>query len=233
MRDDQVKDDNLKGASAGAVWDHYLELGNSKRLLYNLIAHFYRVFLIGPAFRYYMKRYFSSSSSLLHAGCGGGQVDAAVAGLFNITALDISPNALELYKKENGSNSRVCLGSIFNLPYQENTFDGIYNLGVMEHFSRSEIEKILAEFKRVLKPGGKILLFWPPEFGLSVLFFKFLRSLLKVILRREFKFHPDEISRLQSKEDGRRIIEKSGLKFKNYHFNWRDAFTYSVILCEK
>jgi len=51
------------------------------------------------------------------------------------------------------------LADIRNLPFEDNFFDGVYNLGVMEHYSEKEIEEILAEMKRVLKDEGKMIIF--------------------------------------------------------------------------
>ena len=41
--------------------------------------------------------------------------------------------------------------------------------GVMEHFSPQEIIEILKQFNNVLIPGGKVVLLWPPVYGLSVI----------------------------------------------------------------
>ena len=75
--------------------------------------------------------------------------------------------------------------SIFSVPVPDSSFDGIYNLGVMEHFTEDEIMGILKEFHRVLKSNGKIILFWPPEYGLSVQFLKFAHFILNKIFRKK------------------------------------------------
>ncbi|MGZ6370773.1 MAG: methyltransferase domain-containing protein, partial [Bdellovibrionota bacterium] len=112
--------------------------------------------------------------------------------------------------------------------------DGIYNLGVMEHFTEGEIDKVFAEFKRVLRPGGRMVILWPPEFGLSVIFFKVLKVLVTTITRRkDVKFHPDEICRVQSKKHALGIFQRSGFRVLDYYFGPRDVFTYSVIVAEK
>ena len=56
----------------------------------------------------------------------------------------------------------------FRLPFADATFEGVYNLGVMEHFTTDEIARILSEFRRVLRPGGKAVLFWPRTSAPSV-----------------------------------------------------------------
>ena len=60
-----------------------------------VIAVIYRLFIIKPALNHYMKRYFAPGEPVLHAGCGGGQVDVDVVKRLNVTALDNSPVALE------------------------------------------------------------------------------------------------------------------------------------------
>lgn len=119
--------------------------------------------------------------------------------------------------------------SIFDMPVERSTFDGIYNLGVMEHFTEKDILRILTEFRRVLKPNGKVLLFWPPEFGVSVIFLKMVHFILNNVLRRNVALHPDEISRIRSKKHVRKLCSEAGFKINDYYFGARDLFTYCVV----
>lgn len=92
--------------------------------------------------------------------CGTGDVYRKLRQKFScVTGLDFCLPMLEV-AKENLSSSRLLLGSVEELPIQDSTFDavtvafGIRNL--------SNLEKGLEEIRRVLKPGGKILVL---EFG--------------------------------------------------------------------
>jgi SAM-dependent methyltransferase len=221
--------------STKQVWDLYWSSKKTKGAkLYDVIAEIYRKFLIRPCLNYFTQKHFAPKSKLMHAGCGSGQVDRDIYPLFDITGFDISPNALEIYARENASNAKTLLGSIFEIPVAESSFDGIYNLGVMEHFDAADIHKILVEFRRVLKPGGKIVLLWPPEFGLSVMFFKFLTFVFTHILRKpDVKFHPDEICRAQSRCHGEAFLMEAGFTPVEYYFGPRDFFTYSVFVGQK
>jgi SAM-dependent methyltransferase len=213
-------------------WDSYWE--NQKEsaggLLYDAIASFYRKFIIRPSLNRQVARHFARGASVLHAGCGSGQVDADIRHRVSITGLDISIGALRLYRRVNGSLCQVRHGSIFEIPLPEASVDGVYNLGVMEHFSEEEIGRILAEFRRVLRPGGKFLLFWPPEFGMSVLFFKALGRLFALFGRRDVKFHPDEITRVRSRAHVAGLVESAGFRLVDYAFGPLDLFTYVVVI---
>ncbi len=103
----------------------------------------------------------------------------------------------------------------------------------MEHFTEEDIAKILAEFKRVLKPEGKIVLFWPPEHGASVIFLKGVHFVLNRVMKKNIALHPDEITRLRSREHARRLIESAGFELKRYAFGPRDLFTYAVVVGRK
>jgi predicted SAM-dependent methyltransferase len=124
-------------------------------------------------------------------------------------------------------------GSIFAIPACPDAYDGIYNLGVMEHFTEEEIKRILDEFHRVLKPDGKIILFWPPVFGLSMRFLAALRWLLSKTLRREIKLHPDELTHIRSSRQARQYLERSGFCLEEFYFGMRDMFTHAVIVGRK
>src|SRR5215203_6034511 len=52
--------------------------------------------------------------------------------------------------------ANVCVANAEDIPYQESSFDIVYSHGVIHH--SPNIEKIVAEIYRVLKPGGKAII---------------------------------------------------------------------------
>jgi dolichol-phosphate mannosyltransferase len=216
-------------------WNSYWSGKENKPtlLVYDLIAAFYRKFIIKPSLNRFIFGNFAADSRLLHAGCGSGQVDRDIGEKIGISALDISPAALSIYKKANKNYRELILGSIFDMPVEDGSFDGIYNLGVMEHFSEDEIARILGEFTRVLKPGGKIVLFWPPEFGLSVTVLKLAHFILNQVLKKNISLHPAEITRVKSRRQIEGYLMQAGFALNLYAFGLRDLFTYVVIVGQR
>lgn len=211
-------------------WDQYWEVKKSGwSFIYDLVADIYRKLLIRPSLNHLIKTTFAPGANLLHAGCGGGQVDSEIRQYADILPLDISVNALNWYRQVNG-DCKVIHGSIFEIPLPDSSMDGVYNLGVMEHFTEEEIGRILAEFRRVIRRDGKIVLFWPPEFGLSVTFFKVLGRLVGALGKKNAKFHPDEITRVQSRQHVGRLLEEAGFQMKQYYFGSRDLYTQAMIV---
>jgi ubiquinone/menaquinone biosynthesis C-methylase UbiE len=216
-------------------WDAYWDGSNTRAWgpLYDIIASFYRKRVIRPSLNRFVKRYFQPGAHVLHAGCGSGQVDADIRDHVSIVGLDISTRALHLYRSQGGP-CRALQGNILSIPLLDHTVDGVYNLGVMEHFDENEIRKILHEFHRVLKDSGRALVFWPPEFGLSVLFFKGLRWIFHNILRKKnAKFHPDEITRVRSFRHVTQLFEAEGFRVLGHSFGPRDFFTYVVVAAQR
>jgi dolichol-phosphate mannosyltransferase len=229
-----VRNGHLTPAQVQSEWEHYWNQdGKSTHAVYDLIAAFYRVHIIRGILEHFIRKHFAAGASVLHAGCGSGQVDAGVAQHVKITAMDISVGALNIYKKCNPGVKDIAHGDIMHTPFGDQSFDGIYNLGVMEHFTEEEIKPILKEFNRILKPGGKMVILVPPEFGLSVRFLKVVHFILNKILRRNIQLHPAEISRPRSEEHAQEIYEQHGLTMVDYYFGIKDVFTYAVIVLQK
>ncbi|MDP3698753.1 MAG: methyltransferase domain-containing protein [Nanoarchaeota archaeon] len=215
-------------------WDSYWSEKNKvSNNIYDRIAKFYRKYIMTNIFDHFIKKNFSSGSTLLHAGCGGGYADICIVDYATITALDNSSNALEIYKKNHGDKCKVILGDILNLPFENKTFDGIYNQGVMEHFSEDEIKVILSEFKRILRDDGKLVIFWPPTFGSTTNTLDALHFILNKILRRNIQLHPPEVSRINSKKHATEIFSKAGFSVVDYYFGAKDFFTQVVIVAKK
>lgn len=215
-------------------WDKYWTKEKStSQAIYRIIASFYRKFLIKRSLNYFLGKEFKKGAVLLHAGSGSGQVDEDLRKIFDITALDISNEALKLYKYFNGPSSKTLKASIFDVPVKDKTFDGIYNLGVHEHFTKEENQKILKEFRRVLKTDGKIVLFWPSKYSLSVNFLNTAHFILNDILRRKIRLHPEEISLIEGKNHVEDVLKNSGFKLIKFYFGAMDIFTYCVVIAQK
>ncbi len=215
-------------------WDAYWAKDRqSINLLYDAAACFYRFCIIKGALNHFIFKNFPPTSLLLHAGCGSGQVDVDITKEYKVYALDISSAALKIYKRYNPGVFSLLWADIFHLPLQDNEVDGVYNLGVMEHFTEEQIQQILTEFRRVLKVRGRVVIFWPPEFGLATRFLCMAHYILNKILNRNIKLHPDEISRIKSRRHMVGIFEKAGFKVAEYYFGMKDMWTQCVMVASK
>lgn len=76
---------------------------------------------------------------------------------------DISPKMLEKARKRVKKHKLtkkvdLQLGDARKLPYKEEVFDVVFNSYMLDLVDTPEISKVLVEFKRVLKPGGRLVL---------------------------------------------------------------------------
>ncbi len=211
-------------------WDSYWDdEGTKSSPLYATIATIYRKAVIARRLNAQIRRNFPPKSRLLHAGCGSGQVDVCFQNEMEIFAVDSSLKALTRYTRTVPEAKCVRHASILALPFPAASFDGIYNLGVMEHFSRDQILTILREFRRVLKPGGRILLFWPHTRATSVAVLSCWRALRSMNPRTTVPLHPPEISLIRSKKWIHDLLREAGFTLESYEFNWRDFWVQAVI----
>lgn len=114
---------------------------------------------------------------MLDVGCGGGIATTPLAEMgFQMVGLDYSPRSIERAKKvafERGlSNIEYVVGSAYELPFENETMDGIVCSDVMEHLT--DLPKWASEVWRVLKPGGGMMCCW--VLLLFCLFVKKIRS---------------------------------------------------------
>lgn len=102
-------------------------------------------------------------SKILEAGCGVGAQTKIIAPKnygSKFTSIDISNESVALAKVQadvlNLNNVQVEQGDIFNLKFEDEYFDHVFVCFVLEHLSNPELA--LKELKRVLKPGGSIMI---------------------------------------------------------------------------
>ena len=215
-------------------WDAYWSAAASRSgIVYEVIAGLYRRLIIMRILDKAIGRNFPPGAALLHAGCGSGQVDANIQRRMRITAVDISPGALRLYARNNPRATGIRHASILGLPFMEASFDGAYNLGVIEHFSRDEIVRMLAEFRRVLKPAGRVVIFWPHRFATSVFVLRIAHFVLNRMLGRKERLHPAEISHCRGKRHANELLEDAGLQLIDYRFGLADGFVQAIVVAQK
>jgi SAM-dependent methyltransferase len=202
-------------------------------IIYGFLAGIFRRHIIKRDLERETRRWFEPGSLLLHAGCGSGQVDVDLQMSNRIVAVDISPEAIFRYSKNVRHAEAVVHASIFELPFPDSHFDGVYNLGVMEHFTESEICAILKEFHRVLKPHGRVLLFWPHRFASSVIFLKVVSAFARFMDKKFKSFHPPEVTRMKSKTWAFDLMRRANFKPISYGFGCQDGFVQTRTIAEK
>ena len=81
-----------------------------------------------------------------------------------VTAFDCSTTGLELARKiyaEIGLDLDTRPGDARQLPFDDDSFDLAFNGGVLEHFPDDQLERVIDEMVRVVRPGGRVLAFCP------------------------------------------------------------------------
>lgn len=225
-----MSDNELTRSPGSDQWDTYWNAKNTGSTIYSGIASFYRRHIIRQSLERTMKRVFRQNSTLLHAGCGSGEVDMGLENFMSITALDFSMTALREYQDFHPAHRKLLAADLFKLPFADGSFDGVFNLGVMEHFSENEIIIALTEIRRVLRKDGKVVLYWPPVWGLSVVALLTAHKILAVLGRKGARLHPVEHSLIRSRRTCEQWFEAGGLHLESFRFGWSDLFTHQRIV---
>lgn len=109
---------------------------------------------------------------VIEVGCGTGQT-------LNMTCdtvgFDISLQALEIAKY---NCDHPVQGDIFHIPFKDNSFDLVYNSGVIEHFPEPYNLAAINEMKRITKHGGRIVVIVPNSLCIWYRIGKFIATLL-------------------------------------------------------
>jgi ubiquinone/menaquinone biosynthesis C-methylase UbiE len=105
-----------------------------------------------------------SDSRVLDAGCGTGAVARSLASRhgLRVTGIDLLDwNLKEAIAKsaESGLAARTAFqwGDYHHLDFPGESFDGVYSMEALAHAAKPDLA--LAEFFRVLRPGGRLALF--------------------------------------------------------------------------
>lgn len=135
--------------------------------------------------------------------CGGGYfLKEAEKGGVETFGIDISPVALEIARTSSPRSKLACSAGE-SLPFQDEFFDYLINLGSLEHFL--DPEKGIQEMVRVLRKGGKALLLLPNSYFLLAVWNVFKKG----STGRETV---QELDRTATQSEWRALIEENGLQ---------------------
>ena len=103
--------------------------------------------------------------TVLEIGFGTGHCLKWIAKLVGpagkVYGIDISPEMIEKTKKRLereglANRAELCCGDATCLPFNESAFDAVFMSFTLEVFDTPEIPRVLAQIKKVLKPGGRL-----------------------------------------------------------------------------
>jgi SAM-dependent methyltransferase len=114
-----------------------------------------------------------ATSRLLDCGCGPGSMScdfAKIAVSGHVEGIDQEPSQINLARAraaEQGlTNATFAIGSVYDLPYPDASFNVVFAHAIFEHIASPE--KALAEMLRVLEPGGLVAIRSPDWGGFIV-----------------------------------------------------------------
>lgn len=102
---------------------------------------------------------------VLDAGSGSGSFLPLLAELVgaggDVAALDLAPEnvaaiAARVAAQPLACNVQARVGELSALPYADDSFDALWCANTLQYFTDDQLPGVLAEFRRVLRPGGLV-----------------------------------------------------------------------------
>lgn len=118
-----------------------------------------------------IKPYCSTKAEALDIGCStGGFTGVLAKHCQSVVGVDLSKNAIDLanshFSQNELSNCIAKLGNGCHLDFDHETFDLIQMIDVIHHVENAE--KLCQEVHRILRPGGKLIVFEPNKYNLAL-----------------------------------------------------------------
>lgn len=115
-------------------------------------------------------------NQVLVAGCAYGRNSNYLANLgFDVTGLDASPVAIDMAKEASAAAGTAIdyqVGNICQLPFADNSFEAVFDRGLLHLMLRAERRQAVAEYRRVLKGNGVAVITTfstdDPQYGLGI-----------------------------------------------------------------
>lgn len=151
-------------------------------------------------------------TEILDAGCGGGFLSNFLAEQgFRVTGMDLATDSLEVARRHDRTRKVVYLpGDVYKIPFPDASFDVVTAMDLLEHVE--EPERAIAEFARVLRPGGQLFFHTfnrNPLAGLVII--KFVEWMVKNTPK-----HMHVLRLFIKPKEAQAFCEKAGLRVKEW-----------------
>lgn len=158
--------------------------------------------------------------TLLDVGCGDGTFLSMVLNKFEVevSGIDISPGMIEKGKELLDGRADLKVGDSEHLPWNDMSFDVVTCSASFHHYPGPEL--VLKEMKRVLRPGG-ILMIADPFISNELL--RFFANILT-------KFSKSGDVRIYSQKEIRAFLEKCGFTLVKWKTEGKNLKKFFVVV---
>jgi len=161
-------------------------------------------------YRWVLKRLAPTpQNALLDVSCGEGHLLRWASRLYHLETwgLDLSTVALEISGR-NAPEARLARCDGTALPFPDNTFDYITNLGSLEHYV--DIPQGIREMARVLKPEGRAAILLPNSY--------YLADIVWLVCRTGYgPSHQQTLERFATFGEWKDMLEEGGIEVVHTH----------------
>ena len=157
---------------------------------------------------------------ILDLGCGNGNAIALLRDRIpaEYYGLDISENMIEEARIRLGKAVSFSVGDAEHLPYENQTFDLIICNASFHHYPGPGMA--VKEMKRVLKPGGTIIL------GDPTIKWKILVPIFDWLI----KFTPSGDAKVWHKDDITVLFQENGFRVEQFKYLNQHAFMFNAVI---
>ena len=112
-----------------------------------------------PELRFLFDDFFTPGEKILDVGCGNGRFfEFCKEKNLDYSGIDSSEKLIKI-AKNSYPEAKFQVADALSLPFPSNYFDKVYSIAVLHHIPSNELRlKFLEGAKRVLKPGGLLIL---------------------------------------------------------------------------
>jgi len=165
---------------------------------------------------------------ILEAGFGSGLTFPNLASLYQqiygIEKNDPSVIAkIEKYFKKRNIQTYLTSGNLLNMPYEDNEFDTVLIISVLEHLQPHEQTRAFSELHRIIRPRGQLVYGVPIDRPLMTFLYRILGYRIK-----NFHFSDQDVIRRNAQKIFRQV------DYENLHaFGLKSFSVYQVAHCLK